>query len=58
MGLHFYKSYWNGVAHFQDFGDQKIQVCKDLKIERFTPHQVNKKVADDLRMFLLKGFRR
>ena len=40
MGLHFYKSYWNGVEHFQDFGGQKIQVCRDLKIERFTPHQV------------------
>ena len=40
MGLHFDKSYWNGVAHFQDFGDQKIQVCEDFKIERFTPHQV------------------
>ena len=37
MGLHFYKSCWNGVAHFQDFGGQKIKVCKDLKIERFTP---------------------
>ena len=22
------------VAHFQDFGGQKIQVCRDLKIER------------------------
>ena len=30
MGLHFYKSYKNGVAHFQDFGGQKIQVCKHL----------------------------
>ena len=39
-GLHFYKRYWNGVAHFQDFGAQKIQVCRDFKIERFTPHQV------------------
>ena len=28
------------VAHFEDFGGQKIQVCRDLKIERFTPHQV------------------
>ena len=26
MGLHFYKSYLNGVAHFQDFRGQKIQV--------------------------------
>ena len=43
MGLHFYKSYWNGVAHFQDFWGQKIQVCRDLKIERFTPHQVSQK---------------
>ena len=23
--------------HFQDFGGQKIQVCRALKIERFTP---------------------
>ena len=38
LGLHFYKSFQNAVAHFQDFGDQKIQVCRDLKIERFTPH--------------------
>ena len=40
MGLHFHKSYWNKVAHFQGFGGQKIQVCMDLKIEGFTPHQV------------------
>ena len=26
MGLHFYKTYLNGVAHFQDFRGQKIQV--------------------------------
>ena len=38
MGLQFYESYLNGVAHFQYFGGQKIQVGKDLKIERFTPH--------------------
>ena len=38
MGLHFCKSYYNGVAHFQDFGGQKIQVFRDLKIERYTPH--------------------
>ena len=38
MGLHFYDSYLNGVAHLQDFGGQKIQVGRDLKIERFTPH--------------------
>ena len=38
LGLHFYKSFQNAVAHFQDFGGQKIQVCRDLKIERFTPH--------------------
>lgn len=25
-GLHFYKSYLNGVAHLQDFRGQKIQV--------------------------------
>ena len=35
MGLHFYKSYQSGVAHFQDFGGQKIKVYRDLKIERF-----------------------
>ena len=40
MGLNFYKGYSNGVAHFPDLGDQKIQACKDLKIERFTSHQV------------------
>ena len=33
MGLHFYKSYQTGVTHFQDFGGQKIQVCRDLKIK-------------------------
>ena len=33
MGLHFYKSYRTGVTHFQDFGGQKIQVCRDLKIK-------------------------
>ena len=38
LGLHFYKSYYNGIAHFKDFGGQKIPVCRDLKIERFTPH--------------------
>ena len=32
MGLHFYKSYYNGAAHLQDVGGQKIQVCGDLKI--------------------------
>ena len=41
MGFHFYKSYLNGVAHFQDFGGQKtVQVRREIKIERFTPHQV------------------
>ena len=30
--------YLNGVAHFQAFGGQKIQVCRDLKIKRFTSH--------------------
>ena len=33
MGLHFYKSYQTGVTHFQDFGGQKIQVFRDLKIK-------------------------
>ena len=35
IGLHFYKSYQNGVAHFQDFGGQKIQVCRDLNHVKF-----------------------
>ena len=30
-GVAFYKCYYNGVIHFQDFGGQKIQVCRDLK---------------------------
>ena len=38
MEFHVYKSHKNGVAHFQDFGGQKINVCRDLIIERFTPH--------------------
>ena len=38
MELHFYKSYENGVAHIPDFGGEKILVCWDLKIERYTPH--------------------
>ena len=31
-GLHFYKSYYNGIAHFEDFGGQKNKVCRDFKI--------------------------
>ena len=38
MRLHFSKSPKNGVAHFQHFGGQKIQVSGDLKIDRFKPH--------------------
>ena len=30
--------YKNGAAHFQAFGGQKIQVFRDLTIERFTSH--------------------
>ena len=30
MVLHFYKSYWNGVAYFQYFWGQKIQVYRDF----------------------------
>ena len=45
IGLHFYKSYYNGVAHFQDFGGQKIQVC------RLTNASVH------FRMTKLKGFK-
>ena len=52
MGLHFYESYCNRVAHFQDFGDQKIQVRKNLKIQKDLHHtKFNKKVADHFRMF-------
>ena len=29
-----------GLHHFQDFLGRKIKVCRDLKIERLTPHQV------------------
>lgn len=51
MRLHFHRwiDYNNGVAflleslgyrivHFWDLGDQRIQVCKDLKMERFLLH--------------------
>ena len=35
MGLHFWSSYLNGIAHFRDFWDKKILVSKDLNIGRF-----------------------
>ena len=35
IGLHFYQRYQYGVAHFQDFGSQKIQVCRDLNNVKF-----------------------
>ena len=35
IGLHFYQRYQNGVAHFQDFGSLKIQVCRDLNNVKF-----------------------
>ena len=35
IGLHFYKSYQNEVAHFQHLGGQKIQVCRDLNHVKF-----------------------
>ena len=31
MGLHFHSSYYNGIAHFLDLGDQ---VGRDLKMGR------------------------
>ena len=34
MGLHFYKSLLECGRTFSGFGGQKIQVCRDLKIER------------------------
>ena len=33
--LHFYQRYQNGVAHFQDFGSLKIQICRDLNNVKF-----------------------
>ena len=38
MGLHFYKSYQYSVPHFQDFGGQKIKLCRHLRVERLPPH--------------------
>ena len=38
MGWHFQEHLKIGVAHFRDFGDQKIQVGRDLKMERFLLH--------------------
>ena len=35
IGLHFYQRYQNGVAHFQDFGSLKIQICRDLNNVKF-----------------------
>ena len=35
-GLHFYWSYYSGVAHFWDFWETKILVSRDLKVGRFT----------------------
>ena len=40
MGLDFIRVTRMGSHIFRILGDQKIQVCRDLKIERFTPHQV------------------
>ena len=62
MGSHFHDwinyygvwSYLNGFAHFQDFGGQKIWVCRDLKIERLILHHIN--VSVHFRMTKLKGF--
>jgi len=54
MGLHFYKSYQNGVARFQDFGGQKIQVVRDLKIVYTTLSLTN--VSVHFRMSKLKSF--
>ena len=62
MGSHFHDwinyygvwSYLNGFAHFQDFGGQKIWVCRDLKIERLILYHIN--VSVHFRMTKLKGF--
>ena len=35
MELHFYKSYQNGVVHFRNLRNQKIQVDRDLIMRRF-----------------------
>ena len=35
MELHFCKSYQNGVVHFRNLGNQKIQVDRDLIMTRF-----------------------
>ena len=53
MGLHFYKSYLNGVAHFQDFRGQKIQVGRDLKKQK-TFSWINASLL--FRVTKLKGF--
>ena len=56
MGSHFHNwiGYYgvNGVAHFKDFEGQKIQVCRDLKIEDLHhKFKFNKNVAVHFKMF-------
>ena len=45
-----------GLHIFQDLGDQKIQVSRDLKMGRILLHQVSQKVSTHFRMNWLKGF--
>ena len=37
-GLYSNQSYFDGMTHFRDLGDQKIQVGWDLKMGRFLLH--------------------
>ena len=51
IGLHFYQRYQNGVAHFQDFGGQKIQVCRDLNNVKFNKCDSSSQVVQVKRLY-------
>ena len=51
IGLHFYKSYQNGVAHFQDFWGQKLQVCRDLHHVKFNKCVSSSQVVQVKRLY-------
>ena len=35
MVLHFHSTYFDGIAHFRDLGDQNVQIGRTLKMGRF-----------------------
>ena len=51
IGLHFYQRYQNGVAHFQDFGSQKIQVCRALNNVNFNKCVSSSQVVQVKRLY-------